>query len=393
MRVFISFASEDRLSAERLHFALVGAGFQTFFDHESLPPGSDFNSRIQSAVQRSELFVFLISPDSVASGCYALTELGYARSKWPHPKGRVLPVMLGAVPFPGIPPYLSSVTVLEPVGNPEAEVAQAVASMASALSRRRWLRVAGAGVAALTLAAGAAFVYMHLSGEPGLGGTFAYPNFASLDNLRLLGNAVIRDDDLLLTPAKIYQVGGVWFRRRVNVARGFECTFIYGVERPNPAYGSDGLAFVVQNDRPDAIGSWGGNLGYDGIRKSAAVEFDMIRNLDLGDPNENHVSLQTRFQDGNSANHNHPFSEGFSNPVPVNLSDGSLHTVYITYQPPDWAVYVDDRTNPVVRAKLDLKKVVGSEGFAWVGLTAASGGWAQGHILHSWKLDANSPFE
>jgi hypothetical protein len=68
MRVFISFASEDRLSAERLHFALVGAGFQTFFDHESLPPGSDFNSRIQSAVQRSELFVFLISPDSVASG-------------------------------------------------------------------------------------------------------------------------------------------------------------------------------------------------------------------------------------------------------------------------------------------------------------------------------------
>jgi hypothetical protein len=389
MRVFISFASEDRLPAERLHFALVGAGFQTFFDHESLPAGGDFNSRIQSAVQRSDLFVFLISPDSLASGCYALTELGYARRKWLHPKGRVLPVMLGHVPIPGIPPYLSSVTVFEPVGNPEAEVVQAVAAMASALSRRRWLKVAGAGAAA----GGAAFVYMHFGGGTVMGGTFAYPNFASLDNLLLLGNAVVRNEDLLLTPPKIYQVGGVWYRRRVNVARGFESTFIYGVERPNPDCGSDGLAFVVQNDRKNALGSWGGNLGYDGIRRSAAVELDMIRNLDLGDPNDNHVSLQTRFQDGNSANHDHPFSEGFSNPVPVSLSDRSLHTVYIAFQPPDWAVYVDDRTKPVVRAKLDLKKVVGSEGFGWVGLTAASGGWAQGHVLHSWKLDANSPFE
>jgi len=162
MRVFISFASEDRLRAERLHFALVGAGLQTFFDHESLPPGGDFNSRIQSGVQRSDLFIFLISPDSVASGCYALTELGYARRKWSHPKGRVLPVMLRSVPIPDVPPYLSSVTVLEPIGNPEAEVALAVATMASALSRRRWLKVVGAAVAALILTVGSSFVYMHM---------------------------------------------------------------------------------------------------------------------------------------------------------------------------------------------------------------------------------------
>lgn len=396
MRVFISFASEDQIRAERIHFALTGAGFRTFFDHESLPPGGDFNSRIQSALQRSDLFVFLISPESVAPGCYALTELGIARMKWHHPEGRVLPVMLRPVAISQIPPYLSSVTILEPVGNPEAEVAHAVATMASTLSRRKWLIVVGSAVAALTLTTGPAFVYthMHLGGAPEVGGNFDFANFDYLDNLRLVGNAVVRGEGLLLTPPKPeYQVGAVWYRRRVNVARGFETTFIYGVERPNPIVGSDGLAFVVQNDHADALGSWGGDLGYNGIRKSAAVEFDMVRNEDQGDPNDNHVSLQTRFENPNSANHTHPFSEGFSNPVPVRLSDGQLHTVYISYHPPNWAIYVDNRNDPVVQAKLDLRKVVGSQGFAWVGLTAASGGWAQGHLLHSWKLDANSPFE
>jgi hypothetical protein len=33
---------------------------------------------------------------------------------------------------------------------------------------------------------------------PGLGGTFAFRNFASLDNLRLLGNAMVSKDDLPL---------------------------------------------------------------------------------------------------------------------------------------------------------------------------------------------------
>jgi len=39
--VLISYASEDRNSAEQIHLALVGAGIQTFFDRESLAPGGD----------------------------------------------------------------------------------------------------------------------------------------------------------------------------------------------------------------------------------------------------------------------------------------------------------------------------------------------------------------
>jgi len=117
MQIFLSYAAEDHDLAEEVQLALIGAGHQVFFDRASLPPGHDYHSRIQSAVQSSDLFVFLISPNSVAQGSYAVTELKYARAKWPHPKGKLLPVLARATDWHAIPPYLRSITVLRPEGN------------------------------------------------------------------------------------------------------------------------------------------------------------------------------------------------------------------------------------------------------------------------------------
>ncbi len=130
--VFISYASEDRRHAEEIQLALAGAGYRTFFDKESLPAGGDFHRRIRSEIEESDLMVFLISPDSVASGGYALTELKFAREKWPHPKGRVLPVMVRATALAEIPQYLAAVTFLKPEGNIAAETARAVEGLAGA---------------------------------------------------------------------------------------------------------------------------------------------------------------------------------------------------------------------------------------------------------------------
>lgn len=126
MKIFLSYATEDRPLAEEIQLALTGAGHEVFFDRQSLSAGGDYHARIKAAVDAADALVFLVSPDSVADGGYALTELGYARSRWPHPKGRVLPVKVRATPFERMPPYLKSVTVLEPVGNAAAEVAAAV---------------------------------------------------------------------------------------------------------------------------------------------------------------------------------------------------------------------------------------------------------------------------
>lgn len=129
MKIFLSYASEDRGPAEEIQLALAGAGHEVFFDRESLPAGGDYHARIRASVEACDLFVFLISPDSVDSGGYTLTEMGYARTKWPHPKSHVLPVVLRPTPFASIPAYLKSVTVLEPKGNTPAEVAAAAARL------------------------------------------------------------------------------------------------------------------------------------------------------------------------------------------------------------------------------------------------------------------------
>lgn len=75
-------------------------------------------------------------------------------------------------------------------------------------------------------------------------------------------------------------------------------------------------------------------------------------------------------------------------------NDGELHTAYIDYTAGYFRVYVDDTTTPVVVGSVELMDVLGpSHGFAWVGLTAASGGWPQAHIITLWKLESKAPFE
>jgi TIR domain-containing protein/Yip1-like protein len=121
--IFLSYASEQRDIADQIKLALGDSGHEVFFDRDSLPVGDDYHPRIRKAVENSDAFVFLISPQSVAQGCYALTELKYAREKWPNPRGKLLPVMIERTDYRQIPPYLKAISVLEPEGNAPAEIA------------------------------------------------------------------------------------------------------------------------------------------------------------------------------------------------------------------------------------------------------------------------------
>jgi hypothetical protein len=94
LKIFLSFASPDREIAEKIQLALLGARHAVFFDEASLAPGSDYNSRIRDWIKQCQLFVFLISPNSVGGGRYAHTELKLAKVNWPKPWGFVLPVVI-----------------------------------------------------------------------------------------------------------------------------------------------------------------------------------------------------------------------------------------------------------------------------------------------------------
>lgn len=90
MIIFLSYASDQHNAAEQVNLALTGSGHKVFFDRESLSAGDYYHMRIRKAVEDSDVFIFLISPKSVTAGCYALTELKYARQRWPDPQRKVL---------------------------------------------------------------------------------------------------------------------------------------------------------------------------------------------------------------------------------------------------------------------------------------------------------------
>lgn len=126
MKVFLSYASEYVDLAESICLALNSDGHDVFFDRSRLLPSGDYNQHIRKAVKESDIFVFLISPESVKKGSYALSELAIAKKKWAHPKKKVIPVIVHPTPFENIPVYLQSITFLEPEGNIPIEVCSVV---------------------------------------------------------------------------------------------------------------------------------------------------------------------------------------------------------------------------------------------------------------------------
>jgi uncharacterized repeat protein (TIGR01451 family) len=170
---------------------------------------------------------------------------------------------------------------------------------------------------------------------------------------------------LRLTPNSTFLAGSAWFNNQQPVAAAFSTTFTFQLSDTVGTAG-DGIAFVIQNSTagtgaldPDTGGTDGCSLGYGedstgcssasgGILSSLAIEFDTFQNTD--DPNANHVAIQSC---GTAANSSDNLVNGVlgapgpcnlainpltavTNPttgLPINLADGSVHTVTITYTP------------------------------------------------------------
>ena len=157
MRVFLSYSSSDRTLVEPIYLALRAQGHTVFFDRADLPAGEEYDARIRRAIEKSQLVLFMISPDSLDPGSYTLTELAIAQKTWGHPAGRVLPVILRPISLERIPPYLKSITLLEPQGDLTAGVADQVYRIAQARRRARLKNAAAVLVAAVGCAGAYAY--------------------------------------------------------------------------------------------------------------------------------------------------------------------------------------------------------------------------------------------
>ncbi len=219
--------------------------------------------------------------------------------------------------------------------------------------------------------------------------TFNQFRIVDLSDLILVNNATIEGTKLRLTLNTNNQVGACWYKLKQPVSEGFSTEFTFQITDPGGWLGgADGFAFVIQNYDNNAIGTGGGGIGYSNIPNSVAIEFDTWANG--GDPNNNHISVQTKGSEKNT--YESDASLAYTTNI-SNLSDGNVHSVKIEYIPPIIKIYLDslDR-NPVLSVTLDLAQSLQlSNGYAWVGFTAATGSGYEKHYILSWKFNpANS---
>lgn len=227
-----------------------------------------------------------------------------------------------------------------------------------------------------------------------------FQNFQSVQNLSLLGDAAVSGTALRLTRARNHRSGAVWFRGKQPIASGFETTFQFRLTRQGGlGPGADGLAFVLQNSGPDALGGRGSAGGfavedanYDhrgkGIPWSIAVFFDTYKNENEGDPSDNYVSFCTR---GTPSDMRWPPARlAFTPDLRVSLKDRQVHTARIVFRPPVLSVFLDASSDPVLQAAVDVSMVVDADGRAWVGFTASTGGGYQNHDILRWDFSSSA---
>lgn len=133
------------------------------------------------------------------------------------------------------------------------------------------------------------------------------------------------------------------------------------------------------------MGSDGGEKGFGGITKSIAIEFDTYENYSqFGDPNGNHISIQSRGSISNSANHR--FSLACCTNLPSKLNDGNIHSVKIIFDQKQNCCFVEMDGNLVLNAPVHVSDLLfnGQDKEIFIGFTAGTGGITQTHVINSW---------
>eukprot|EP01129_Flabellula_baltica_P000356 TRINITY_DN10381_c0_g1_i1.p1 TRINITY_DN10381_c0_g1~~TRINITY_DN10381_c0_g1_i1.p1 ORF type:complete len:840 (-),score=148.00 TRINITY_DN10381_c0_g1_i1:12-2291(-) len=210
----------------------------------------------------------------------------------------------------------------------------------------------------------------------GLG--FSYADFKDTSGITILGDAEELNGVVFLTKDRNDQTGGIWKKEKHQVTE-FQTAFNFQI---GPNKGADGFAFVIQNCSQSILGTGGGGMGYDGIPKSVAIEFDTYQTWDrTKDPNSNHISIHSRGNDRNSSHHDYSLCCSPHNTKPLT---GDPHYVLVTYSNKHLEVFMDDEV--MCSLDIDIPMLVGGNE-AWIGFTGATGGLNQNHSILNWRYN------
>ncbi|MEV6597200.1 L-type lectin-domain containing protein [Actinoplanes sp. NPDC051346] len=205
----------------------------------------------------------------------------------------------------------------------------------------------------------------------------SYTDFGVDPGLRLVGSAAVDGTALRLTSDTKRQAGAAWSRMKINPKMSFDTTF--DVSMTGAVGHADGVAFVLQNDGPRAIGGHGGSLGYGGMTHSVAVEFDTFRNPN--DVDNNHVAVVT----GGASDQ----AQSMVAPSPIQMF-GQTVRVRITWLAKTKTLKVRVRAlggpgMKILEERIDLRKALGYKK-AFVGFTGGTGEDVSVQKITNWTL-------
>jgi TIR domain len=91
-QVFLSYATSDRNTAQKIADELRGSGFRVWDPEREILPGADWTAEVKGALDKSEAFVVFISPQAMESH-YLSYEIAYVLGEKRF-RGRLIPVVI-----------------------------------------------------------------------------------------------------------------------------------------------------------------------------------------------------------------------------------------------------------------------------------------------------------
>jgi hypothetical protein len=184
----------------------------------------------------------------------------------------------------------------------------------------------------------------------------------------------------IVTPDTELQHGSVMTEERIDLAKSFAITLSINLGA-NDA-GADGMAFVIHNDPlgNQALGGLGGAMGSLNILNGLAIQLDTFQNE--GDPHDianDHTSLIDTD------------SEALASPVTDlgNIEDGQWHTLKVYWDGQSLS-YTFDGVLMATLAEDIATAYLGGSQFAYLGITAGTGGLSELAQVRIEKLDATA---
>jgi autotransporter-associated beta strand protein len=195
------------------------------------------------------------------------------------------------------------------------------------------------------------------------------------DGFSINGGATVDGNQTLTLTTAGDQARSAFTTGLVSFDNGFTTSFVYTAGGNRAA---DGITFTVQNSDPTAIGGGGGQLGYQGIPNSAAVEFNIYTGANPPQP------VGTAYGVGTTGT--------YTSSAPVNLASGNAIQITLSYNPVDQTItetlfdLVTRDSFSTVFNGVDLPSAIGGTS-GYMGFTGATGGASATQTVDNFKFN------